>query len=60
MKIPVANIVGVGIGLIAANYIYQALGPGDYFVASERSFFQAIAIIGVWVSAALKAEQRKD
>jgi hypothetical protein len=37
--------VSVAVGLVAGNYIYQILSCApDYAVASERSFFQVMAL----------------
>lgn len=40
-------------GLTAANYIYQALANDpSWITASERSFFQCVAILAVWFGTA--------
>lgn len=47
------RLIGIGCGLAAANYLYQAWSDGDWIIATERSFFQATAIFAVWVAFAL-------
>jgi hypothetical protein len=49
------SIIGVAIGMTVANYVYQAaLGPGDWSVAFERSFFQCTALLCVWLTVLAK------
>jgi hypothetical protein len=40
------NLVIFLVALVASNYIYQYLTHADWDRAFERSFFQAIAIVG--------------
>ena len=47
------RLIGIGAGLAAGNYLYQAWGDGNWIVAAERSFFQATAIFTIWASFAL-------
>ena len=37
------------IALIAANYLYQSLSFKDWEVALERSYFQAVAILTIYL-----------
>lgn len=37
-------------GLTVGNFLYQVLGNGAYSVAIDRSYFQAAALISVWVA----------
>lgn len=38
------------LGLVAANYLYQAMTAQDWNTATERSFFQAMAVLFVWAA----------
>lgn len=42
-----AAALGVALGTTAANFLYQAVGAGNWSVAFDRSFFQIIAILMV-------------
>jgi hypothetical protein len=46
---------GVGIGVVIANFLYQALGAHDWSVAIDRSWFQVCAIFAVWLTLATRA-----
>lgn len=47
----VIGLVGIGAMLTVMNVLYQALlGDGAYIVAAERSYFQGVALVGVWAS----------
>lgn len=48
-------IAAVSIGLVTSNFVYQAMGNGDYAAAMERSVFQLVAIVAVSVALALNA-----
>ena len=39
--------IGVALGCIAANFAFQAYTNRDWECATERSFFQAIAIVAL-------------
>lgn len=39
----------VAIYSVLGNFIYQAIGPGEYLVATERTFFQVWTLGLVWV-----------
>jgi len=39
--------------LMAGNFLYQALNAEVWAAAAERSFFQAVAVLAVWISDAL-------
>jgi hypothetical protein len=39
-----ANLLLLGIAMVAGNFTYQWLGPGNYAPASDRSFFQLLAL----------------
>jgi len=47
------KILCCAFGLIAANYLFQALNTHDWAAAHERSFFQAMALLAAWLSLAL-------
>jgi hypothetical protein len=48
----IITFIGASAGMIAGNYVYQLFCANpDWAVATERSFFQAIALI--WVGAAI-------
>lgn len=51
MNLTIAAILA---GLIAANFAYQVMGAHDYMAASERSFFQAVAVLAVWCAFAVR------
>ncbi len=38
------TVVGLSIGLTAGNFIWQAFTKREWGVATERSFFQAVAL----------------
>lgn len=38
------TIIFVLIGMVAANFLYQAVNDRDFSLAMERSYFQAIAL----------------
>lgn len=42
-------IAAVATGLIGANFFYQAFSGHDYAAATERSFFQGVALFAVWL-----------
>lgn len=42
----------VTLGLAAGNYIYQAFTGHNWGLATERSFFQAVAIGVMWLNGA--------
>lgn len=48
MKDNGAIFAGVLFGLVAGNYFYQLAGSMNWAVATERSFFQAVAIHAVY------------
>lgn len=39
-----ASVIGVTLGLVAANFLYQSFSGQMWGVAVERSFFQVVAI----------------
>jgi len=44
-------LISFCIGCIAANFLYQGLGAGEYDHAAERSFFQVFALVSYyWLS----------
>jgi hypothetical protein len=45
-------------GMIAGNYTYQWLGPGQYAVAFERSLFAAIPLVILAIALAIR--ERKE
>lgn len=45
--------VGILVGLIIANYGYQLFTTHDWGTATERSWFQAVAIFTVWCTLAI-------
>lgn len=51
----VSTFLGCSIGLIASNYIYQALAQQDWAVATERSVFQAVALVAIGICLALRS-----
>jgi hypothetical protein len=54
-----ARILACAFGLIAANYSYQALGSHDWALAGERSIFQGMALLALWLSLLLAPEARR-
>ena len=36
--------------LIASNFLYQAFNGGDIMIACERSYFQIVAILSVYIN----------
>lgn len=38
------TIFSVFIGMVAANFLYQAVNDNDFALAMERSYFQAVAL----------------
>ena len=43
------GILLLWLGLTAGNFIYQALTARDYGCAIDRSFFQFVALLLVWM-----------
>lgn len=44
-----ASLIFVLTGLTAGNFAYQAIGAGHYGEAIERSYFQAVALVVVYI-----------
>lgn len=42
------NLFFVWFWLMVGNCAYQFFGPQDWSVAFDHTYFQAVAIIGVW------------
>jgi hypothetical protein len=42
------NYVLVTFGLVVGNFMYQAFAGHDWESATERSFFQAVAVLLCW------------
>lgn len=42
--------------LTVGNFLYQALTSGNWAAATERSFFQGVAIFAVWLTIVLRPE----
>ena len=36
------------LGLVLGNFLWQALTQQNYIVATERSYFQAVAVLLAW------------
>lgn len=50
------TFIGCSIGLLSSNFIYQAMcDHPDWVAASERTFFQAIALFAVGVALAIRS-----
>lgn len=49
----------VAAGLITSNYLYQAATvEPNWAAATERSFFQAVALLTMWVSLGIEGINR--
>jgi hypothetical protein len=44
------SLVNVGVGLISGNFIYQFFTDGNWLLATDRSFFQFIALLCAWLA----------
>ena len=44
-----ADLAAVGLALMAANFAYQAITGHHWDVAAERTFFQWVALIDIYV-----------
>lgn len=44
------SLVALWLCLACGNVAYQAISDGLFAVAAERSFFQAVALVAVWLS----------
>lgn len=63
-----SRLLLMGVALAISNYFCQAVGPHDWAIALDRSFFQGCALLWVWldlkfdrsisVSAAVPSDQR--
>lgn len=51
MKIALAGLFGILLGLIAGNFLFQLVNDQNWAKACERSFFELIALIAVYVLA---------
>ena len=49
-----SDLFGLWVGITAGNFVYQAFGAHSWLVAGERSFFQLVAMIAVFVMCRLK------
>lgn len=59
MTIGTMKIIGIALGLSLGHFAFQALiGPYDWGIASERSFFTIVAAIAIWL--AIRGEFRRD
>lgn len=43
-----AQWISIMVSMVLANYLYQAFGPHNYYVAFERSYFVVAAVLFVW------------
>ena len=48
------DLLGLWLGLALANYIYIALGTNDWMVAHDRTFYQTVAFLLVWLRCKIK------
>jgi len=44
-----ANLFWLFLGLSGGNFIYQLIKNKDYETAFERSFFQGVAILSIYI-----------
>lgn len=49
-----SDLFGLWVAITAGNFVYQAFGAHSWMVAGERSFFQFVAMIAVFVMCKLK------
>lgn len=47
------------LGFVLGNFIYQAMGHQDWGAASERSFFETVALGALWLSLTLSPPANK-
>lgn len=47
-----SRLIVIGVGLSVANFLYQALNDYQWSLAIDRSFFQIIALVAVYVAGA--------
>ncbi len=52
------RISACAFGLIAGNYIFQAFNMHDWALAADRSFFQTMALLAMWLSLVLIRAER--
>ena len=57
-ELSASNLFGLWVGLTAGNFVYQAFGAHSWMVAGERSFFQLVAMIAVFVMCRLKSNNK--
>jgi hypothetical protein len=43
------SLLGLLVGLTAGNFAYQLFTAQDWITATERSFFQFMALLAVWI-----------
>ncbi|MCK1717204.1 hypothetical protein [Bradyrhizobium sp. 141] len=52
----IATFLGAGIGIVSSNYLYQLISDHpDWAAASERSFFQIIALVVVGLALSIRS-----
>lgn len=45
----VASLINVGVGFTVGNYLFQALTKKKWNTAFERSYFQGMALLAIYV-----------
>lgn len=51
-----ATFIGVGLGIVSSNYLYQLISRHpDWATASERSFFQIVALVAVGLALSIRS-----
>lgn len=54
------RLVIVALGVIPANFVYQALAGSHWDVAIDRSWFQATALFIAWLSLRIASQEDRD
>ena len=48
------STIAVIVGIVLGNYLYQLIGDGDWVKATDRTYFQLLAILLYWFFSARK------
>jgi len=48
-RLPSRGLFWIFVGICLANYVYQAFGDADWRLATERTWFQGITLVMVWI-----------
>jgi len=50
-------LICILLGLALGNYVFQCFSQGEWIVALERTFFQLVALLSVWIVFKIKGNK---